>query len=364
VRVALVHDYLVHLGGGERVLLEIARAFPGAPIFTSIFEPAAFGDALRGFDVRPSWMQRIPGAGRNFRALLPLYPKAFESIDLRGFDLVVSSTTSFAKGVRVAGATLHVCYMNTPTRFLWRPDEYAGDVVPLLARPLYAAALPALRRWDLEAAARPHRIIANSRNVAERIRAVYGRDSDVLHCPAAVDGLVPGSDVEDYYLVAARLLPYKRVALAIEACNTLRSRLVIMGSGPDEARLRALAGPTISFAGHVSEEVRRRLFARARAAIVPGIEDFGLVPIEAAAAGRPTVAFAAGGALETVVEGETGLFFREPTASALASSLQSLSSHTFDPEKLVAHARLFSPERFRSALTALIDRYWTEFHKT
>ena len=371
MRVAFVHDYLTQFGGAERVLLEMRLLYPDAPVYTSIYDPAAFDGRFDAVDIRTTWLQGIPGAARNFRALLPLYPRAFESIDLSGYDLVVSSTTSFAKGVRVGPATLHVCYMNTPTRFLWRQAEYAYDVVPLLARPFFAAALPALRRWDLAAARRPHRIVANSANVAQRIRSIYGRESDVLHCPATLDGQEPerddvpqNSEGDDAYVVASRLLPYKRVDLAIAACNALRAPLVVMGDGPDAARLRASAGPTVRFVGRVSDAQRRRLFARARAVVVPGVEDFGLVPIEAAASGRPTVAYAAGGALETVVEGETGIFFREPTANALAAALQSLSQHTFDRSTLAAHAQKFSPERFRSGLRALIERYRTEFQTT
>jgi glycosyltransferase involved in cell wall biosynthesis len=364
VRVAFVHDYLTQFGGAERVLLEMLPLFPDAPVYTSIFAPAAFGGVFDGVDVRTTALQRLPGASSYFRALLPFYPRVFESIDLSAYDLVISSTTSFAKGVRTRPTTLHVCYMNTPTRFLWRQQGYAYDVVPWAARPLFAALVPQLRRWDLAAAARPQRIIANSANVASRIRAIYGRDSDVLHCPASLEGFAPVPLVEDYYLVAARLLTYKRIDLAIEACNSLRAPLVVMGEGPDDARLRELAGPTIRFAGRVDDRDRCRLFARARAVIVPGIEDFGLVPIEAAASGRPTVAFAAGGALETVVEGGTGIFFREPSADALAAALQSLSPESFDRSTLAAHAQTFSPERFRHGLRSLIDRYWTEFQST
>jgi len=364
VRVAFVHDYLTQFGGAERVLLEMRMLYPDAPVYTSIFTPGAFAGAFDGIDVRTTWLSRLPGAGRNFRALLPLYPRAFESIDLSSFDLVVSSTTSFAKGVRVGPSTMHVCYMNTPSRFLWRQDEYSTDVVPWAARPLFALAVPGLRRWDLAAAQRPFRIVANSANVAARIRQIYGRESDVQHCPVALDGFAPLSEIDDYYLVASRLLPYKRVDLAIEAANALRVPLVVMGDGPDEARLRAAAGPTVRFTGRVGDVERRRLFARARALIVPGVEDFGLVPIEAAASGRPTVAYASGGALETVVEGETGVYFREPTSKALAAALHSLSPDSFHASTLAAHAQSFSPGRFRSGLRSLIERYWTEFRNT
>jgi glycosyltransferase involved in cell wall biosynthesis len=360
VRVAFVHDYLTQYGGAERVLLEMHKLYPHAPIFTSLYDAGRFNGAFAGLEVRTSYLQRIPGASRNFRALLPLYPSAFEALDLRGFDLIISSTTSFAKGVRAPATSLHVSYINTPTRFLWYPEEYANEITPLPLRPLLAVVSPWLRHWDRKAAQRPNRLIANSKNVQQRIREVYGRESDVVHCPAQqieVNGPVA---VGDFYLVMSRLLPYKRVQLAIEACNDLRARLIVAGSGPDERRLRRLAGPTIEFAGFVSEAEWRRLIASAKAVIVPGIEDFGLLPLEAASAGRPSVAFAAGGALETIVEGETGLFFREPTARSLAQALQALDAMPVDPLRLRAHARKFSPEAFRAQLAALIERYLHE----
>jgi len=361
VRVAFVHDYLTQLGGAERVLEQMHALYPEAPIYTSLYDAAAMGPSFAGLDVRTSWLQKIPGAARRFRALLPLYPSAFEALDLRGYDLVISSTTSFAKGVRVPPGALHVSYVNTPTRFLWYPAEYAFEIVPPLARPALRAALPGLRRWDYSAAQRPYRIIANSRNVAARIRACYHRDSDVVPCPVDVERFAPSAQVDDYYLVVARLLPYKRVALAIEACNSLSAPLIVVGTGPDEARLRALAGPTVTFAGHVDDARRRELFAHARGVIVPGVEDYGLVALEAAASGRPVVAFAAGGSLETVVEGETGSFFREATPDALATALRAFVPERFSTARLAGHAAQFSPERFRARLRELIERYLSEY---
>ncbi|HZV79351.1 MAG TPA: glycosyltransferase [Candidatus Binatus sp.] len=361
MRVAFVHDYLTQLGGAERVLLAMHELYPDAPIYTSLYDRAAMGTEFARFDIRTTWLQRIPGAPRRFRALLPLYPRAFEALDLRGYDLVISSTTSFAKGVRVPPGTLHVSYVNTPTRFLWYPQEYAFEIVPPIARPALSAALPRLRRWDYSAAQRPQRIIANSNNVAARIRACYHRESDVAPCPVDVGRFAPAAKIGDYYLVVARLLPYKRVALAIEACNALSAPLVIVGVGPDLARLRALAGPTIRFEGWVNDERRRELLAGARAVIVPGVEDYGLVALEAAASGRPTVAFAAGGSLETIVEGETGSFFNEPTSDALAAALRSFVPEAFSARTLTEHAARFSPERFRARMRELIERYLHDF---
>jgi glycosyltransferase involved in cell wall biosynthesis len=361
VRVAFVHDYLTQFGGAERVLLEMQRMYPQAPVYTSIYDPNVFAGRLSAIDVRTSFLQNIPGAKRNFRALLPLYPRAFESLDLGGYDLVISSTTSFAKGVRVEPGTLHVSYVNTPTRFLWYPKEYVTELTPPLARPALALFAPWLRRWDFAAAQRPHYLVANSLNVAQRIRETYARASDVLHCPADVDAFAGELPEGDYFLVMSRLLPYKRVALAIEACGLLGARLIVAGAGPDERRLRSIAGANVEFVGHVDDEKRRRLIGAARALIVPGVEDFGLVALEAAAAGRPTVAFAAGGALETIVEGETGLFFREPHARSLAQTLQALAQSHFDRARMQAHAGRFAPEVFRSNFLALIERYLHEF---
>ena len=359
VRVAFVHDYLTQFGGAERVLLAMLALYPDAPLYTSLYDPAVFAGAFDAVDVRTTWLQRMPLARRSFRALLPFYPSAFAALDMSPFDLVISSTSSFAKGVRVQPGTLHVSYVHTPTRFLWRMNEYAYDVAPWWSRPLLAAALPGLRRWDYAAAQRPDHIIANSQNVADRIMACYGRKSDVLHCPADIEAFAPAAarEIGDYYLVAARLLPYKRVRLAVEACNTLHVPLLVLGSGPDEARLRALAGPTVRFTGHISDEERRQVFARARAIVVPGEEDFGLVPLEAAAAGRPTVAFEAGGAMETVVDGVTGTFFREPTAESLTAALTTLDPFAYDVDAMTAHATKFSAARFRAGFRDLLDSY-------
>jgi glycosyltransferase involved in cell wall biosynthesis len=357
VRVAFVHDYLTQFGGAERVLLEMHKLYPGAPLYTAIYDPKPFGGAFDGIEIRTSFLQQVPGAARNFRALLPLYPRAFEAFDLRGFDLVISSTTSFAKGVRMPKGSMHVSYINTPTRFLWYPREYVNEVTPLALRPALALVSPWLRRWDWDAAQRPDHLVANSRNVQQRIEEIYGRASDVVHCPAQIGEFGQTEALGDFYLVMSRLLPYKRVQLAIEACNALHEWLVVAGVGPDERRLRSIAGPTIKFAGFVDDAQRRQLINSAKALIVPGVEDFGLVPLEAAAAARPTVAFAAGGALETVVEGETGLFFHEPNAQALTQALRSLDAIRFDAQRMHAHAQRFSPETFRKDFAALIERY-------
>jgi glycosyltransferase involved in cell wall biosynthesis len=351
LNVALVHDYLNQRGGAERVFARIAQAWPDAPIFTALYDEPALGDLFPAHRVRSSYLARIPLANRYFRALAPLYPKAFEAFDFHGFDAIVSSTTSWAKGVRVPANAVHVCYINTVSRFAFATGEY----VPPLAKPLVSK----LIAWDRAAAARPTHFVANSRNVAERIAKFYGRDSDVLHCPVDLDRFTVGAGGGDYFLVASRLLKYKRIDLAIRAASLAGVRLLVAGTGPAERSLRRLAkGTTTTMLGYVSDERLNELLRDARAAIVPGEEDFGLVPLEAAAAGRPAIAYRGGGALETVVEGKTGVFFDEPTADSLASLLRSFDESRFDRQGLRAHAEAFSPAQFIDRLRAIVERVW------
>jgi glycosyltransferase involved in cell wall biosynthesis len=353
MNVALVHDYLNQRGGGERVFAHIARAWPESPIYTSLYDERALGDTFPATRVRPSYLSRIPFANRWFRPLAPLYPRAFESFDLRGYDAIVSSTTSWSKGVRVPAGAVHVCYINTVSRFAFAPEEY----VPRFARPF----VDGLIAWDRAAARRPTRFVANSRNVARRIEKFYGRESDVLHCPVDLDRFTVGPGGGDYFIVATRLLPYKRVDLAIRAAALANVPLLVAGSGPAEQSLRELArGTTTTMLGYVSDRRLNELVGNARAAIVPGEEDFGLVPLEAAAAGRPAIAYRAGGALETIVEDETGAFFDDPNAGSLAAALRTFDSTRYDAQRLRAHAEQFSPERFIASLRDIVDRVYRE----
>ena len=353
MNVALVHDYLNQRGGAERVFAHIASAWPQAPIYTSLYDGRVTGELFASARVRPSYLAGIPFANKYFRALAPLYPRAFESFDFTGFDAIVSSTTSWAKGIRVPPGAVHVCYINTVSRFAFAPDEY----VPRYARPFVTR----LIEWDRRAAQRPTRFVANSRNVAERIRKFYGRDSDVLHCPVDLDRFSVGPGNGDYCVVAARLLPYKRVDLAIRAAALANVPLFVAGSGPDEERLRRIAkGTTTTMLGFVSDARLNELIGNARAAVVPGEEDFGLVPLEAAAAGRPTIAYRAGGALETIVEGETGAFFDDASAESLAEALGAFDAARFDPRRLRAHAERFSPAQFIEKLRSIVERTYRE----
>jgi glycosyltransferase involved in cell wall biosynthesis len=353
VNVALVHDYLNQRGGAERVFAHIARAWPDAPIYTALYDQRATGDLFPPGRVRRSYLARVPLANRYFRALAPLYPRAFASFDLRGFDAIVSSTTSWAKGVRIPPGGIHVCYINTVSRFTFAREQY----VPRLARP-FADRLIA---WDREASKRPTRLVANSRNVAGRIAKYYGRDSDVLHCPVDLDRFSIGVGRGDYFIAASRLLPYKRIDLAIRAASYANVPLLVAGTGPAETSLRRLArGTTTTMLGFVSDARLNELVGNARAAIVPGEEDFGLVALEAAAAGRPTLAYRAGGALETIVDGETGAFFDEPTVESLGAAMRAFDGSRFDAQRLRAHAERFAPAQFIERLRAIVDRVWAE----
>ncbi|MFY9884432.1 MAG: glycosyltransferase [Candidatus Cybelea sp.] len=353
MNVALVHDYLNQRGGAERVFAHIARAWPDAPIFTALYDERIVGDLFPASRVRGSHLARIPFANKYFRALAPFYPRAFEAFDLSSYDTILSSTTSWAKGVRVPPAAVHVCYVNTVSRFAFARDEY----VPRLARPF----VDRLVVWDREAAKRPTRFVANSRNVAERIRKYYGRDSDVLHCPVDLDRFTVGPGGSDYFVVASRLLPYKRIDLAIRAAAIANVPLLVAGTGPAESSLRERArGTTTTLLGYVSDARLNELIGNARAAIVPGEEDFGLVPLEAAATGRPTIAYRRGGALETIVEGQTGAFFDEPDAESLAGALRYFDPSRYDPQWLRAHAERFSPAKFTQRLQAIVERVHRE----
>jgi glycosyltransferase involved in cell wall biosynthesis len=302
--------------------------------------------------VRTSFLQRFPLRETLFRAYAPLYPRAIESLDLSQYDLIVSSTTAWAKGVLAAPHAVHVCYMNTVSRFVFDEARYVGGFgVGSLARPL----IRRLAAWDVRAAQRPTRLIANSRNVADRIRRWYHRDADVLPCPVDVDRFTIGRGAGDYYAVVSRLLPYKRIDLAIAACAIAGVPLHIIGTGPDERRLKRLAiGTDTTFHGTVDDATRNAIVGDARAALLPGEEDFGLVPLEAAAAGRPTIAYAAGGALETIIANETGTFFHDHTANALADAIRTFDPTRYDPATLRAHAETFRPERFIERLRTIV----------
>ncbi len=316
MKVALVHDYLNQMGGAERVVIAFHQMFPDAPIYTSIYDPQRVDPVFQEMDIRTSFMQKFPLVTRHHQPYLPFYPFAMESLDLRDYDLVLSSSSAFGKGVITRPETMHICYCHTPMRWCWNYREYVErEQLGGMARRVLPFLITGLRTWDQVSAMRVDHFIANSPVVAARIQKYYRRDAVVIPPPVEVSrfSFDPAIQGEDYFLIISRLIPYKRIDLAIEACNRLHLPLVIIGAGRDMERLKRMAGPTIRFLGRLSDEEVVHYYARCRAFLFPGEEDFGLTPLEAQACGRPVIAYGSGGSLASVVEGITGEFFYEQT---------------------------------------------------
>jgi glycosyltransferase involved in cell wall biosynthesis len=348
LRVAIVHDYLVQYGGAERVVEALHELWPEAPVYTSMHEPRALPAAFADMDVRTSFMQHLPVVRRQWKLGLPLYPRAFGALDLSGYDLVVSSSSGWAHGVSVAPGAVHVVYCHNPPRWLYRTRSY-GAAERIAAAPL----LPLLRRWDRRAARKPTAYVANSAAVRERIFAAYGRHAQVLHPPVRTSRFRI-EEPDDYYLCASRLNSYKRIDLAIEACRRLGRRLVVAGDGPARRSLQRSAGGGVEFTGRVDDDALARLLERCRALIVPAEEDFCITAVEAMAAGRPVIAYARGGALETVVPRRTGVLFEPATPESLGDAIRRLELLPIDPGAIRAHARRFDEQRFRDELLGLV----------
>jgi glycosyltransferase involved in cell wall biosynthesis len=341
--------------GGEKVLLSLARLFPGAPIYTLLHVQGSIDPELEAREIRTSFLQHLPAVERRYRHYLPLFPAAAASLDVTPFDLVISSSHCVAKGVRPRRDALHLCYCHTPMRYVWdRYDDYFG---PGRVSGLAAAVLPVvaqgLRAWDVATAGRVGRYAANSAYVAGRIRRYYGRPAEVIPPPVDTDFFTPGPNGPgDYDLVVSALVPYKRIELALEAYRGTGRRLKVVGKGPEEARLRAMAPPEAQFLGAVDDLALRDLYRQCRAVLMTSVEDAGIVPLEAMACGRPAVVYAEGGAPESVIPGETGVVFGEATAASLRAAVDSLGSLRFNTVALRARAedrdrRLFEA-RFRS----------------
>lgn len=356
MRVALVHDHLTQNGGAEQVLLSMMRAFPDAPVFTLVYDRNGMGEAFRDRTIHTSFLQRLPGGVRYFRSFLPLMPWATEHHDLAGYDVVISSSSAFAKGVITGPETTHICYCHTPTRYLW--GDRVGYIrelpYPKMVRRAIAATLPSLRQWDRLAAERPDLMLANSHVVRGRIQKYYRRDSTVVYPPVEVNAFRMQHDAGEYYLAGGRLVTYKRFDMVVQAFNRLKLPLIIFGDGPDYRRLAAVARPNIRMMGRVSTPELVSLFENCRAFIHPQEEDFGITAVEAMAAGRPVIAFARGGATETVVADETGIFFDEQSWEALADTVIRSQVRQFDPAIIRARAEQFSSDVFNDRLRDIV----------
>ena len=356
-RVAVVHDWLTIPGGSEEVVLELLEMFPHAELFTSVYDPAPWPPLITQRPVHVSWLSRIPGAKQHYPRLLPLMSRAFESFDLSGVDLVLSSSHANAKNVHTPPSTLHVCYCHTPMRYAWEPQFLAGEDIGRLTRALLPPLLRHLRRQDLKGASRPDVLVANSAHVAARIRRFYNRGAEIVHPPVDVDHYLrlPRAP-QEYYLVFGRVVPYKRVDIALEAVNLLKRPLRVAGSGRGMESLQSIAGPTSRILGHVSDTERDELLSGARALLFPGEEDFGIVPVEAQAAGVPVIAYGVGGTTETVLDGRTGVLFEEQTPESLAGAIARFEELAFDADVVRENARRFGRERFRAQMADVIER--------
>jgi glycosyltransferase involved in cell wall biosynthesis len=363
-RVALVHDWLTGMRGGEKVLEALCRLFPQAPLYTLLHVPGSVSRLIEDRTIHTSFVQGLPLAQRRYRYYLPLFPRAVERLDMPACDLVISTSHCVAKGVMPVGGAMHVSYLHTPMRYIWDLyDDYFGPGRGGLARYLMPLLRSRLQRWDVESCARVDHFLANSHHVAQRIQRHYGRQAQVIPPPVETSRFAPAAQVEDYYLVVSALAPYKRVDLAIEACGQSGRRLLVVGTGPEEAKLRALAGPTVEFLGWAGDEELAGLYARAKAFIFPGEEDFGITPVESMAAGRPVVAYAKGGALETVVgpddpqgRAPTGLFFEKQEVGSLLAALDELEAglEQFQPRALAEHAAGFDTRVFMERMAAFL----------
>lgn len=364
LRVALVHYWYVRRRGGERVLEVLADMFPQADIFTLVYDPDALPDSIKFHKIAASFLQKLPKVKHYYRALLPFYPLALEQLRLDDYDLVISQESGPAKGVITRAGTCHVCYCHTPMRYLWDMYHDYLSTAPLgpLGRGFYSLACHYVRQWDYATAARVDHFVASSQNGARRIRKYYGRGSDVIYPPVDLDPFSISDAQDNSYLVVSPLVPYKRIDLAVEACNALKRHLIVIGDGPQKSDLLKMAGPTVTFLGFQPDEVVREHYRRCKAFLFPGEEDIGLTPIEAQASGRPVIAYGRGGAVETVVgfypgenvnpEETTGLFFAEQSADALVEAILAFEAveSKFSPAFVRAQAERFDMSLFKAEL--------------
>ena len=356
MKVALVHDWLNQMGGAEDVLAVLASMFPSAPIYTSIYWRDKMPASFQQLDIRPSFINTLPFSHQSQRFYFPFYPSAFESFDFSEYDLVISNKSGFCHGVITGPNTVHICYCLTPTRYVWRYHQYAEqENLNWLVRQLLPPFLNQLRVWDRVAADRVDHFIAISQEIRRRIAKIYRRESTIIYPPVETSRFQATDNVEDYYLMVGRLVPYRRIDLLIEAFNKLGKPLLIAGRGRDRNRLEAMANSNITFLGFVPDDELPDLFARCRAFVFPGEEDFGIAPIQAMSAGRPVIAYAGGGSLDTVIPGETGILFAEQTTQAIIEAVESFDPMKVDPEKIRQHAKQFDVSVFKRKMMTLIE---------
>jgi glycosyltransferase involved in cell wall biosynthesis len=362
MKIALAHDYLNQYGGAERVLEQLHDLYPDAPVYTSMYAPDVMPAAYRSWDIRTSFMQRLPLVTTRHQAYLMAYPIAFESFDLSTYDIVISNSSAFCKGVVTGPSTLHISYCLTPMRWVWNYRAYVererlGGVARMMLPPL----IHYLRVWDAMASSRVDRYVAISSAVAARIRKYYRRDSEIIFPPVDTAQFPTPGPSGDYYMTAGRMTPYQRKDLIVDAFRDLERTVKIVGDGRDRARLQARATHNVEFTGWVDDGTLRELYAHCRGYLFPGEEDFGIAPVEAQAAGKPVIAYAAGGALDTVIDGETGVHFARQTPRDLAEAVRRFESLSFDADRIRQNARRFSSHVFRERFSSFVERAYQEW---
>jgi glycosyltransferase involved in cell wall biosynthesis len=356
--IGLVHDYLLTMRGAERTFAAIADCWPDAPIYTTLYSAEGTRGRFEGRELKTSYLQRLGIGQRGFRRLLPFYPRAVERLPVRSHDVVISSSSAFAHGIRPREGAVHICYCHSPFRYVWHERQAALAEVPMVVRPLLGATLSRIRRWDLEAARRVTHYVANSALTRERIADFYGREAMVIHPPVEVDRFSIG-EPEDFFLVVTELARHKRVELALEGARRAGVPVTVVGEGPDFGRLKSRFGSSAHFRGAVGDAELVGLYARARGLLVPSTEEFGIAMVEAQAAGRPVIAVDAGGAREIVIDGETGVLVSPATADAFAEAIREVDFERFSPERIRRNAERFASERFTAELDREVNRLIT-----
>lgn len=362
LKIAIVHDWLTSYAGADRVVDQLEQTFPGAPIFTLVYDKKKFPEHFQKYDVRTTYIQKIPFAIKLYKYLLTLMPGAFEALDLTEYDLVISSCSSCSKGIITRPDAVHICYCHTPTRYIW--DFYYTYLrnASWLKRKMMPHMIHKMRIWDKCAADRVDYFVANSNYIAQRIKKYYRRDSVTIYPPVHINDYPVVEKPDNYYLVVGRFVYYKRIDLAIQACNSLGRRLIIVGGGDEDKKLRAMAGPTVEFKGAVSDEEIQRLYIHAKAFLFPGEEDFGITPVEAQSAGCPVLAYGRGGVAETVLAEKTGLFFEQQTPESLVDCMQKFEEDGvgFSRAQIREHSLRFEEARFTQDIKKYCEECWNQ----